>query len=81
MLAPQALAAEGSESLQPTFKIVRRGETLGQQRTDAVLLPGDTLIVDQPRRAAPARAEVSSETSPTPVAPTASVDISTDRLR
>lgn len=82
VLAPQALAAEeGSESLQPTFKIVRRGETLGQQRTDAVLLPGDTLIVFQPRRAMPLPAEVSSETSPAPVAPTASVDISTDRLR
>jgi polysaccharide export outer membrane protein/exopolysaccharide production protein ExoF len=80
VLAPQMIAQESMQLLAPIFKIVHRGAPLSSERTvsqETVVEPGDTITVEQPLR----------ETSvPLPQyaprdASTASVDISSERLR
>jgi polysaccharide export outer membrane protein/exopolysaccharide production protein ExoF len=81
VLAPQMLAAqESAESLPPVFKILRKGEALSNEgivSQETVVLPGDTIRVEQPLRetSIPGSAAV-----PPRAAPTASIDVS-GRLR
>jgi hypothetical protein len=91
VLAPQLFALEeDAKRLQPIFKILRKGEGQSSERVvtqDAIVNPGDTVMVEQPSREAqlgPPRPKalppVASQTSRTSI-PTASVEVSTERLR
>jgi hypothetical protein len=91
VLAPQLFAQEeDAKRLQPVFKILRKGQGLSSEQTvsqDANVNPGDTVMVEQLARAAqlgpPAPKllpPVASQTSRTST-PTASVEVSTERLR
>ena len=91
VLAPQLFALEeDAKRLQPVFKILRKGEGQSSERVvtqDAIVTPGDTVVVEHPTREAqlgPPRPKalppVASQTSRTST-PTASVEVSTERLR
>jgi polysaccharide export outer membrane protein/exopolysaccharide production protein ExoF len=82
VLAPQMIAKENTQALQPVFKIVHRGQPLSSEQVvtqETVVEPGDTITVEQPLRessiAVPLPTFSSQDT------PTASVDISNERLR
>jgi protein involved in polysaccharide export with SLBB domain len=90
VLAPQLMASEENAKLQqPVFKILRKGQVASSEQVvsqDAIVNPGDTIMVEQPARESQlgqpftkALPPVASQASrPTP---TASVEISTERLR
>ena len=81
--APQSLTAQEGEGLQPVFKIRRQGQPLAGQRVvsqDEVIEPGDTVMVELPPREVERRAATSVPLVPL-AAPTASVNISNERLR
>jgi hypothetical protein len=83
LLAPQSLTAQEGEGLQPVFKIRRQGQPLAGQRVvsqDEVIEPGDTVMVELPPREVERRAATSVPLVPL-AAPTASVNISNERLR
>jgi len=88
VLAPQLLATEeNAKLLQPIFKILRKGNGLSSEQVvsqDAVLNPGDTVIVEQPVRQSQLGPPLPKELTPLAsqgATPTASADISTERLR
>jgi protein involved in polysaccharide export with SLBB domain len=75
VLAPQALVAEEGQDAQPVFTIVRRAGGKSAEQVvsqDQVVQPGDTIIVEQPRKYP--RPRVSGEL--TDSSPTASADVS-----
>ncbi len=90
VLAPQMLASEeNAKSQQPIFKILRKGQPLSSEQIvseDTVVKPGDTVMVEQrppPRDALLGGAPTAASLGPlAPSAtPTASVEVSTERLR
>ena len=88
VLAPQLLASEeNAKRLQPIFKILRKGQGVSSEEIvtqDTVIKPGDTVMVEQPPRdSAELGAPLATSLSPARQysTPTASVDISTERLR
>jgi hypothetical protein len=53
VLAPQALSAEEGRNLQPVFQIVSKGSGSTVEQIvsqDRIVMPGDTIIVEQPRQ-------------------------------
>src|SRR4029079_8077497 len=80
ILAPQDLATSDGRSVEPVFKIVKRGsnstsgEVVSQEQA---VMPGDTVVVEMPPRQYPqVRVNAQMPTSEAPVvAPTASADI------
>ncbi len=100
VLAPQLMASEDGKELQPIFKIRRKGQETSNEQVvseDAVIQPGDTVIVEQPlRRSAlgqsfptPLRQSELDQPPAKPLSPiasreaaqTGSVEVSTERLR
>jgi polysaccharide export outer membrane protein/exopolysaccharide production protein ExoF len=82
VLAPQMISQENTQALQPIFRIVHRGQPLSSERVatqETVVEPGDTITVEQPLRES--SVSVPLPTFSTRDAPTASVDISGERLR
>jgi protein involved in polysaccharide export with SLBB domain len=89
VLAPQMLAQEGTKAKAPIFKVVHQGQPLSSQRVvsqEALVEPGDTITVEQPLRessvttpAFPAPA-LAPRVTATPT-PTASIDVTNERLR
>ena len=87
VLAPQMIAQESMQLLQPIFKIVHRGQPLSSERIvsqETVVEPGDTITVEQPLRESQLGPPlpnplppVASQTS----TPTASVEVTSERLR
>jgi protein involved in polysaccharide export with SLBB domain len=91
VLAPQLLASEeNAKSQQPIFKILRKGQPLSSEQIvteDTIVQPGDTVMVEQPL---PPRDAMLGGAAPTAASlqpltpqatPTASVEVSTERLR
>ncbi len=86
VLAPQALAADENSKSQPVFKILRRGQPLASGRVvsqDAIIKPGDTVVVEPPVRESQLGAPAKMPRPPlaSQSMPTASVEISSERLR
>jgi protein involved in polysaccharide export with SLBB domain len=89
VLAPQMLAQEGTKAQAPIFKVVHQGQPLSSERVvsqEELVQPGDTITVRLPLResslttpAFPAPA-LAPRASATPT-PTASIDVSNERLR
>ena len=53
VLAPQALSAEEGRNLPPVFQIVSKGNGSTAEQIvsqDRIVMPGDTIIVEQPRQ-------------------------------
>jgi polysaccharide export outer membrane protein/exopolysaccharide production protein ExoF len=87
ILAPQSLASdENAKTMQPIFKILRRGGTLSSEQVvsqDTAVNPGDTVMVEQPSRESQLGAPAAAPLPPvaSQATPTASVEISSERLR
>lgn len=88
VLAPQLLATEEDAKLQqPIFKILRKGQALSSEQVvsqDAVINPGDTVMVEQPVRESQFGPPVPRPLPPVAAqtsTPTASVKIYSEGLR
>jgi hypothetical protein len=83
VLAYELCGPGGAQSLQLVFKILRTLTSELMVSQDAVIKPGDTIMVEEPRRETQLRGETSvplPEIAPI-LAPTASVNVSPERFR